>query len=173
MYGEGEGERGDTREKGGRCCERESARGVGREGWLGCKGVNGGVAGGETGDWTVRGAASSNKIQSLVPKECESPGFFPPLLPLALLLSLSLSPPTGATRRSERAREVFSTPFRVSLLCLFPSLSRFIPLWRLFSFPSPLKGVRAARFDGSMILLRHYRASQTPNCSAYSPYYLT
>ena len=28
-------------------------------------------------------------------------------------------------------------------------------------------------FDGSMILLRHYRASQTPNCSAYGLYYLT
>jgi len=34
---------------------------------------------GEANDWTVRGAASSNKIQSLRPKECESPGFFPTL----------------------------------------------------------------------------------------------
>lgn len=126
---------GDTREKGGRCeREREIARGVGRG--LGCKGVNGGVAGGETGDWTVRGAASSNKIQSLGPKECESPGFFPPLLPLALLLSLArlLRP---HPRRSERAREVFSTPFRVSPLslpvplALHPSLGRLSLFLRL------------------------------------------
>lgn len=61
------------------------------------------------------------------------------------------------------------TPFRFPVERAFRPSPPFPP----FSFPSLLKGVRAAPFDGSMILLRHYRASQTPNCSAYSPYYLT
>lgn len=110
---------------------------------------------GEADDWTVRGAASSNKIQSLRPKECESPGFFPTL---------------GTTRRRAAypPLSTASSPRRGSA----PSIRSSRPL-PPFSFPLLLKGVRAAPFDGSMILLRHYRASQTPNCSAYSPYYLT
>lgn len=115
---------------------------------------------GEAGDWTVRGAASSNKIQSLRPKECESPGFFPTLGTTRRRaayppLSTASSPPSCDPRRGSA-----------------PSIRPFRP-FPPFSFPSLLKGVRAAPFDGSMILLRHYRASQTPNCSAYSPYYLT
>jgi len=79
----------------------------------------------------------------------------------------------------EAASRLPSLSFRRCLLLRSP------PSWRFpcvlspslsspsISFPSPLKRVHAAPFDGSMILLRHYRASQTPNCSAYSPYYLT
>lgn len=123
------------------------------------------VFAGETDDWTVRGAASSNKIQSLGPKECESPGFFPTLgVPrggeqLSVPLFSPLPPPPPPP------------PFpTVAVVFVRSSIH---PLFPPFSFPSPLKGVRAAPFDGSMILLRHYRASQTPNCSAYRPYYLT
>lgn len=59
------------------------------------------ASGGEAGDWTVRGAASSNKIQSLGPKECESPGFFPPLVPREPLTLPPCSPPPAASQREK------------------------------------------------------------------------
>lgn len=114
---------------------------------------------GKAGDWTVRGAASSNKIQSLRPKECESPGFFP---------TLGRTRGRAAYPSLSIASFPFYLPRDLAEVARLPSVPS-VP----FSFPLLLKGVRAAPFDGSMILLRHYRASQTPNCSAYSPYYLT
>lgn len=77
---------------------------------------------GKAGDWTVRGAASSNKIQSLRPKECESPSFFPTLgttrrraayPPLSIASSLprtSCDPRRGSAPFTRPSR-----PFRLSL----------------------------------------------------------
>lgn len=71
--------------------------------------------------------------------------------------------------------ESLTLPFASPTFCRgdFRTPSISLPPCSPFSFPSFLKGVRTVPFDGSMILLRHYQASQTPNCSAYSPYYLT
>jgi hypothetical protein len=88
---------------------------------------------GEAEDWTVRGAASSNKIQSLGAKECESPGFFPTLgvlrggEPLTIPLFSPLPPPTIPT--------VVAVSLRSFALPLFPVY--------LFSFASQ-EGARSA-----------------------------
>lgn len=81
---------------------------------------------GKAGDWMVCRVASSNKIQSLGPKECESPGFFPPLVPREPLNLPYL--PTSSDHPPER--------FSVHLPPLFPSsIPACFPLLAfLFSF---------------------------------------
>lgn len=75
----------------------------------------------EAADWTDRWSASSNKIQSLGPKECESPSFFPPLP-----LGASHPPAPFAVHRSP-SHSIPSSPWSHRP---FPAIARKLSLFR-------------------------------------------